>query len=462
MVSEFTMGHNMKSLPLFALAAALLAGCASVDYRGEQAAIFADAAERTSVAPADEAELQALLGEPLTEDRTVALALARNRGLRARLAEAGLARADWIEAGSLPGIAAELNVIPQDGSDVIDLDLTAPLLGLIALPAYRAQARDRYDAARAGALLAVIDFTADTRIAYVEAVAARQRAELADTVEQAVNAALTAAQELHAAGNIPQVDLDRNRVQALRTRLDAQNARLAAGMAETALRARLGLSDETGLDLPTRLPEPQNADPQADPERIVDISLPLEAARARAGAAGTAARLSNIESLIGHAEAGLILEREDGDWTDGWLLEGEIPLFTLGHPQRASARIRAAAALDHLAQLSLDTRAAAAMQVREAATAAEQAVFVRDTLLPASQTALDGVMAEYNAMQIGVFDLIGAFETHIAAGSAYVDALERHHTARIRLDQLRAGGSATRPTIETGIAGPSTGGEEAH
>lgn len=454
------MGHNTKSLLLLPLL--LLAGCASVDYPAEQAGIFADAAERTSVAPAGNAA-EALLGETLTEERAVALALAQNRGLRAGLADAGLARADWIRAGTLPGIAAELNVMPHDGPDMIDLDLAAPLLGLIALPAYRAQARDRYDAARAEALLSVIDFTAGTRLAWVEAVAARQRAELAGTVERAVEATLLAAEELHGAGNIPRVDLDRTRVQAQRTRLDAADARLAAELAETALRARLGLSADAPLSLPARLPAPDTAGADLETAPILEASLPIAAARAEAEAAGKAAGLANVESLIGHLEAGIILEREDGDWEQGWLLESELPLFTLGHPERASARIRAEAALDRLAQLTLDTRAASTMQAREAETAASQAVFVRDTLLPTSQAALDGVMREYNAMQIGVFDLIGAFESHIAAGRAYVDALERHHTARIRLDQLAAGGSAAVPMIEAGMpAGSGGGGEEDH
>ncbi|WP_158291645.1 TolC family protein [Marinicauda algicola] len=447
------------------LSAALLAGCASVDYDAEQSGIFAAAAGRAAVAPADAAAIEAALAGPLTEETAVAIALANNRGLRAELAASGLARADWVEAGTLPDLAAELNIIPVEGSDILDIDLAAPVLRLLALPAYRAEARRRYDAARDRAVLEVVDFIAATRLAFVEAVAARQRAELAATVEDAVNASLLVSEELHAAGNIPAVDLDRERVQAHQVRLFAEDARLAAELAETALKARLGLEAETGLDLPSRLPDPAGEPPAAGAvaERALEASLALAAARAEAEAAATAAGLANPESLIGHVEAGAVLEREDGDWTDGLLIEAELPLFTLGHPARARARIRAEAALDRLAQLTLDTAAAARMAAREAEAAGAQARFIRESLLPTSEQALDGVMAEYNAMQIGVFDLLDAYETHIAVGRSYVDALERHHGARTRLEQVLAGGSAVAPSLEAGVpAGNPGGGQGDH
>lgn len=454
------MKHNTL---LSALAgAALLAGCATVDPAGERDSIFDAAEERAAIAPADPAAIETALAGELSEADAVALALAGNRALRAQLAAAGLARADWIEAGSLPDIAGELKIIPTDGSDILDIDIAAPVLRILALPAFRAQARERYDAARDEAVLAVIDFIAATRIAWVEAVAANQRAELTATVERAVSAALVASEELYGAGNIPRVDLDRQRVQAQQARLVAENARLEAELAEAALRARLGLSASRDLDLPTRLPDPDGTAPS--PETLAqharEASLALSAARSQAEAAATAAGLSNVESLIGHVEIGGLFEREDGDWTDGYLIEAELPLFTLGHPQRARKRIMAEAALDRLAQLSTDIDAAARMLAREAATAGDQARYVRETLLPTSQDALDGVMAEYNAMQIGVFDLIGAFETHIGAGRAYVDALARHHTARVRLDQLLAGGSAVTPMVEAGMPAGSPDGDQ--
>lgn len=462
MVLAHVMKHKQIILPL--LAALSVTACASVDPSAERESIFAGVAERTSVAPADPAEVDALLTEALTEERAVSLALAGNRALRARLADAGLARADWVEAGSLPGIAAELTVIPTEGSDILDIDIAAPVLRILALPAYRAEARARYDAARDGAVLAVIDFIAETQITWIEAVAARQRAELAGTVERAVNASLVTAEELHRAGNIPRVDLDRERVQAQRTRLDARNAELEAALAESALRARLGLDARSTLDLPGRLPDPAGLPPSPDAlaARAREASLALDAARAEAEAAAIAARLANVDSLLGHVEAGGIFEREDGDWTEGYLIGAELPVFTLGHPERVRRRIMAEAALDRLAQLSTDIDAAARMLAHESETASEQARYIRETLLPTSQDALDGVMADYNAMQIGVFDLIGAFESHIQSGRSYVEALQRHHEARVRLEQLLAGGSAVAPMIEAAAPSGSAGGEGDH
>ena len=44
-------------------------------------------------------------------------------------------------------------------------------------------------------------------------------------------------------------------------------------------------------------------------------------------------------------------------------------------------------------------------------------------------------------MQIGVFELIAAFQMRARAGQALVDALSEAHRADVRLRQLQAGGS---------------------
>ncbi|WP_158272015.1 TolC family protein [Marinicauda salina] len=443
---------------VLAFAAALaLSACAGVDMTAERAELFAEVGTRAGAAPAEDAAIAARLDEPLDQADAVSIALARNRGLRADLAEAGLARAAWIEAGLPPNIAFHGSLIPESGEpDMIDLDFTAPVLGLLALPARRAEARDRYDAARSDAVLAVIDFAAETRIAWVEAVAARQRAELARSIRRAAEAALVAAEELRAAGNIPAVDVDRERALAQRARLDAENAGIAARAAEQRLRARLGLDPGDPLMLPDRLPEAGAAairDGAVD--AALEASLPLAAARARAEAEAKAANLANVESLLDHAALGVMIEREEGEWAEGPVLEAEIPIFNWGRAERDAARIRADQALDRLAQMSLETRAAATVAAEEAALAAEQASYVRDEVLPTSEAVMRGVTRQYNAMQRGVFDLIAAFETRAAAGESYVAALERHHRARIRMEQMRAGGTAV--VMDGAGAGPDMG-----
>lgn len=417
----------------------VLTACVSVDPVAERQAIgeALQAREPADLSPLAVPEA----GATLDQDLAVRLALANHRGLAADLAEAGLARAEWAEAARPENPLVGVVWKPEEnGPDFLDIDLMASVLGVLATPQRAAAAEARYEAAQARALLRATDFVADVRLAWVDAVAAAQREALQDRIAEAAEAAALVAEEIHAAGNSPRLDLVREQMFARQARLDAEQARLQARVARLNLLRQIGLPQDAEISLPERLPALPSG-PGLDLDAVRQASLPLAAARAEAAAAAREAGLENWASLLDHAEIGLVLEREDGDWHEGVAAEFALPVFNWGEARRRAARMRLQQALDRHAQLETDIASQAVAAQMTAQTASALAHDVETAVLPGSADVLEESLRHYNAMQIGVFELIAAFQMRARAGQALVDALSEAHRADVRLRQLQAGGS---------------------
>jgi cobalt-zinc-cadmium efflux system outer membrane protein len=440
--------------PLLILPALLvLAGCVTVDPAAERAAIEERA--RPLDIPVDAPP--AIEGE-IGEDHAVALAISRNPRLAADLAEAGLARADWAAAVMPPNLIAELTWFNPEGSGaVLDADIRAPIAAIIGWPQRRATARARYDAAQSRALQRLINFAAETRLAWVEAVAAQERADMYARILQSAEAALLLAEEIDAQGNAPGLDLTRQRVNALAAQAAAEDADQAARTARIRLETLLTQSANLPVRLPTDLAE--QSDAAAARLAALDASLVLAAARADAEAAAQAAGFTNIESLL-HGELGIALDIEDGETERGVSAHIDIPTGGFGHPRRAAARIRARQAANRYRALETEIAADVELHLLEMARAADRVELIREEWLPASTLALEQTLQQYNGMQIGVYALLDAFNAQVEAGRAYVDTLERYHRARIALTALMQGGSPMGMASPQGLSAGNAGGED--
>lgn len=63
----------------------------------------------------------------------------------------------------------------------------------------------------------------------------------------------------------------------------------------------------------------------------------------------------------------------------------------------------------------------------------------RNVLIPLRRELVEATQKQYNAMQVGAFQLLEAKQQEIEAGSQYIEALREYWLARTELDQLLAG-----------------------
>jgi outer membrane protein, heavy metal efflux system len=71
--------------------------------------------------------------------------------------------------------------------------------------------------------------------------------------------------------------------------------------------------------------------------------------------------------------------------------------------------------------------------------ARERALYIKTVLLPLRERIVTETQLAYNAMSVGVFQLLESKREQIQAGRAYVEALRGYWAAQAEVDQLLAG-----------------------
>jgi cobalt-zinc-cadmium efflux system outer membrane protein len=454
-------------LPLVAAVAAVtVAGCASTSlsddsFSNVQRAVSGRGGQQihwNRGSPADKEAADAvrqLLAQPLTSDRAVQFALLNNPNLQATYEDVGVAQADLVGAGLLQNPVFDATVlIPEGGVGATKLDfaVTANFLDVFQIPLRKRLATSALRSAELKTADAVLALAADVREAYAAAVASGQLLELRRTVVEAASASAEVAQRLHDAGNITDLDLANEQALAEAARLELTSAEAEAQAARARLGMLLGVADDAWT-LPPRLPD-------AIDERFATGELEAQSLNRRLDLRAAERRVRNAEQALGgarrfggldHVEAGASAEREhDGEWSIGPNLALPIPLFNQGQAKIAAARAELRRSRAQRDALVLAARAEVRTAAAQLDAARERARRLRDIVLPLRKRIVEQTQLQYNAMHVGIFDLLRAKQDEVNAGAEYVSALREYWTARAKLERaaggdLPGGKSATQP-----------------
>jgi cobalt-zinc-cadmium efflux system outer membrane protein len=148
--------------------------------------------------------------------------------------------------------------------------------------------------------------------------------------------------------------------------------------------------------------------------------------------------------MLSDLEIGVAAEREDdGQWHVGPSVSLQVPIFDQGQAKKAGAASDLRRVLQNYAATAVEVRSAARAARDRLTLARRQAEFHRDAVLPLNEKLVHQSQLEYNAMQIGVFQLLSAKRGQIDAGAAYIESLRDYWQARAQLDLLLAGRMTT-------------------
>jgi cobalt-zinc-cadmium efflux system outer membrane protein len=190
-----------------------------------------------------------------------------------------------------------------------------------------------------------------------------------------------------------------------------------------------------------RLPDVPEQSPQTqDIERFaLERSLDLAQMRQRIIAAGEELGLTRWTMLLPEFSAGALGERNDGAWEVGPKFDFAIPLFDQGQARavRAAAELRRAQQEYYALGVRVRAQARAARDRLEGAS--DRAMYYRDILLPLHERIVNEAQLQYNAMQLGPFQLLRAREQQIQAAVAYIEAIREYWLARADVGQLLSG-----------------------
>jgi cobalt-zinc-cadmium efflux system outer membrane protein len=198
---------------------------------------------------------------------------------------------------------------------------------------------------------------------------------------------------------------------------------------------------DAGFRIAGRLGDPPRAGPDVGSleREALERSLDLKASRKLFTAAARRRNVAQADGLLPELSAGAEAERDDGDWKVGPVAELELPLFYQGQGEVATAEAEMRREQQRHRALATSIRAAARAAGSRLLIARERAVYIKAVLLPLRERIVAETQLAYNAMTVGVFQLLESKREQIQAGRAYVEALRSYWTAQAEVDQLLAG-----------------------
>ena len=424
-----------------AVLALSLAGCASVSPDGGERdvqslvarnPIVGDATPRRTPDDASRQAVDALLAQPLDAQAAVRIALANGPRMQEAFATLQLSDADRAQAASLPNPVFALGRLREGRELELDRALSFNVLGLLTLPWQARWAGQRHEVAKLQAAQSVLQLAADTRRAWVRAVAAQQAVVYLRDAQAAAEAGAGLAQRMAQVGNWSA--LQRTREQLLLADASAQLARAEqnALASREQLTRLLGL---TGAQSAYRLPDRLPPLPVAMPT-LTDVQgsalrdrLDVRAAQAQAAATADSLGLTQATRFVDALDIGAVrnttFENDAAgsrSTQHGVELALPIPLFDWGQARSA----RAEALYGQSAARVRATGLQAASEAREAyggwRSAWDVAHRYQTEVLPLRQKVNDEMLLRYNGMLASVWELLAETRASMGAVNAAMDA----------------------------------------
>lgn len=446
----------MRTRAVIAAATMLLglSGCATVEPSEGFEDVQALVSERTDYhiqweqageddAAVDEA-VQQMLGDGLRVEEAVQIALLNNPALRAIYEELPIAQADLVGAGLLGNPVFDAEALFGKDELSIGLSVVQPFMDVFLIPLRTRMAESAFEATKLRVAGAVIDLAAQAQRTFYRLQAGAQRVELRQTVLLGLKSAYEFSQRLRAAGNITERDLMLSRAQYEQAKVDLAEAHAEVVVLRTELNKAMGLwgnaAEQWEVDARlAELPDEEVA-PGSAQARAIASSLGLGMLRQEILAGAARLGLARPTSFIPGADIGARFEDKPGEaWVIGPTLSVALPIFNWGQATVPQAQARLRQAQQRYTALAVEVRASVRAATVRVADSRARVTYYREVVLPLRTRAVALTQLQYNAMQIGIFELLEVHREQIQAGVNYIEALEAYWLAHSALEQILNG-----------------------
>jgi cobalt-zinc-cadmium efflux system outer membrane protein len=461
-------------LPTLMLALSL-GGCASLDARPAFGDVRQGIADRTSQTiqwntgseadAAVAAKVRSMLAEQLTLDEAVQVALLNNRRLQGTYEQLGVAQANLVQAGLLknPIFDAELKFLDNAPGTkaVLEMAVIQDFMDIVMIPLRKRLAQAQLEATKAEVAAAVLDLASEVRVAFVSLQAAQQTLALRQQILQSTDASYDAAKRLREAGNITSLALANERAMYEESKLAVASAETAALEARERLSALMGLwGSDTGWSIAESLPPvpDEEMDLSELERRAVASSLGLAMLRNEMRVVASETGIDAAELVFPELAGGAAAEYEGPDdrWQAGPAVAVGIPIFDWGQARTAAGRHQLRRLWNQYTALAIEIRAAARAARYRLQNARRQSEYYRRVVVPLAEQITAETQLQYNAMQLGVFQLLQAKRREIDTRRQYILAQRDYWIARTELEQILAGRRLRNTAVDVS-AGASGG-----
>jgi outer membrane protein TolC len=448
-----------------------VAGCATLSDDGGFGPVAASVQQRTGAqsrwvrTESERDSVKSLVAErlarPLTADDAVQIALVNNPGLQASYADLGIAEAELVRAGRLPNPRFSFSRISNSQSLEIERKFAIDVVGILMLPITSKIETSRFHSTQTAIAGEALRVAADTRRAYVMAVAASESVRYYEQVRLAAEASSELARRMMEAGNWSQLAQARESVFYADATAQLARAKLASVSERERLARLLGLgNDSASLKLPDRMPALPAA-PRAPAnleKQFLEQRLDIQLARQGLDATGYALELTRVTRFIGVFDLAYKNKSDSGvPRQNGYEIELEVPLFDWGETKVAKAEAIYLQSVARLAEATGNAQSEARAAYSAYLTSYELARHYREVVVPLRRKIAEETLLRYNGMLLSVFELLADAREQVMSVNAAIEATRDFWLADADLDAAVAGGSsgtgvALAPRVNDSVA----------
>lgn len=409
-------------------------------------------------------EASRLLASELTLGGAVRVSLLSNRRIQAAYEELGVAQADLVQAGLLknPSVGATYDFrLDQraNTSDAFAFSVVTDLMQLFTMGSRKRVARAALEGTKYRVASEILKHVYDVRVGYLAVQAAQQTFTMRQIVNDAAEAAVAVARRQHEAGTINDLDLANEEALFGQVSMDLARSSADVTSAREHLNRLMGVwGTNTQWRVTAPLAELPNSEPSLDhlESKAVAARYDLAAAHRDVEVVSYALSLAKNTRWTGSIDAGVDFHREvEGVRLVGPTMSVQVPIFDQGQATIARIESQLRQAKSREAALAIDIRS----EVRELAARlrASRAVVenYQRTLVPMREKIVALSQQQYDAMLLGVFQLLIAKQNETNSYREFIEALRDYWVLRSELE-WKVGGNmgssvATSPskTIST-------------
>jgi cobalt-zinc-cadmium efflux system outer membrane protein len=387
------------------------------------------------------AETRRMLSGELTVDSATQIALFNNPELQALYERLGVAQAEVVQAGLLrnPRLSFHYGFrIFESGLDELLGGVVQPFLELFLMPLKKKLANAQFRRVKlevADAVMAKVDAVAE---AFYAVQASTQIVAMRRTMLDAQQAAAELAVRQHEAGNISDLDLSNEQAVYTQAKLDLARAEYQLLADRETLTRLLGVwGNDVEYRVAAKLPELPASEPELEHlERVaIEHRLDLAAAREEVLSASAALRVTKGSRMVS-IDLGANGHRDpDGPVTLGPTVDLELPIFDQKQAEVARLRAQLRAAQHGADALAIAVRSQV-RQSRNRLMAARMTVdYYARTLVPLRERIVALSQEQYNAMLLGVYQLLQAKQNEVNSYREYIEAVRDYWVARADLER---------------------------
>jgi len=463
-----------RTLAALSASAALLFGCASTSPKPVFEDVARDVTSRSghrvhwSQGGGEDKDVDKavdeLLSRELTADGAVQVALLASPALQAKLEELAIAQADLVQAGLLKNPVFSIGRTAWEAEHInpnLFVAVEQDFLDIVTMPMRKRVAAAELQATRLEVGDHVLELASQVREAFYTAQAAEQVVTMRRLVEDAAKTSADFARRQYEAGNTSDLTLSNELALAAQTTLDRRRSEGEAAVAREKVNKLMGTwGPRTAWKMAPRLAELPADEPPLERLEGVAIAqrLDVDAARRNLQAMGYALKLAKTTRWTGtvsvSVEAGRL--RHNNRFAFGPSVALEIPLFDQRQAQIAKLEAFQRQAEKELHALSVDVRADVRSSRARVVTARAVVHDYGRVIVPLRENIVRFSQERYDAMLLGVYQLIQAKQGEFDAYREYIEALRDYWIARSDLERAVGGRVGAPPRAATTVQSPGT------